>query len=254
MRPLSIFMLIPLFFTMCSKEEDIYASPQWTPTDHGYKLVWEDNFDGDEIDNSKWDYRAVGTKRGNAIVDSSTVYQDGEGHLVIELSEKNGIFYVGQLTTQNKHSFKYGYFECNVLLNKQSGMHSAFWLQSPKIGGGENPSIYGTEIDIYEYIAINPEKVYTTIHWDYKNLKSESKVTIIHEINNGFHIFGLEWSPDLYIFYVDNREIWRTSTAVSQIEQYIILSTEYKGWGGKANPQELPDKVVFDYVRVYSKK
>lgn len=243
-----------MLFTACFEEEDIYAQPPWYPTENGYELIWEDHFDGDEIDKAKWDYRAVGTTRNKAVVDSNTVYLDGEGHLAIELCEKNGTFYVGQLTTQHKQSFKYGYFECYALLNKQRGMHSAFWLQSPLVTKGADPAIYGAEIDIFEYLAIEPNNIYKTVWWDYQNMKSTQKVTSVPNIGKGFHTFGLEWTPEEYVFYIDNSEVWRTSKAVSQIEQYIILSTEYSGWGGDPNPYTLPDKVIFDYVKVYSKK
>jgi len=251
---ISLFTFL-LSISSCSKEDDFSSLPLWSPTDHGYELVWEDNFDSTAIDRTKWDYRSVGSTRGMAVVDTSTIYLDGEGHLVIEFSEKDGTFYVGQLTTQNKQLFKYGYFECNVMLNKQPGMYPAFWLQSPKIGGGEDPSIYGAEIDIFEYKVIDSNSIYNTVWWNYgDNIKGKQNKTLIPQINVGFHKFGLEWTPEEYVFYVDNKEIWRTTSGVSQIEQYIILSTEYKEWGGGgANPQTLPDKVFFDYVKVYSR-
>lgn len=253
MKNILIALLILSCSTACG-DEDFYDTPPWDPTEHGYKLVWEDNFDGVEIDRTKWDYRAVGNTRHRAIVDSNTVYLDGKGNLVIELCERNGKFYVGQLTTQRKHLFKYGYFECNVYLNKQHGMHSAFWLQSPKVTMGEDTSIYGAEIDIFEYVANDPGGVYTTVHWDYQDLKSLGQRTYIPQVHNGYHTFGLEWTPERYTFYVDNRQIWQITRAISQIDQYIILSTEYNGWGGDADPKNLPDKVIFDYVKVYSKE
>lgn len=253
MRNLSITLLLIICFTSCG-DEDFYDTPPWNPTEHGYKLVWEDDFDGYEIDHTKWDYRAVGKTRNRAIVDTSTVYLDGKGNLVIELKEKDGKFYVGQLTTEYKHMFKYGYFECNVSLNQKAGMHSAFWLQSPYVSKGEDPAAYGAEIDIFEYIATDPGGIYTTVHWDYSNLKSLNQRSYIPQVHNGYHTFGLEWTPEKYTFYVDNRQIWQLTRAISQIEQYIILSTEYSGWGGDANPLSLPDKVFFDYVKVYSKE
>ncbi|MFV0330622.1 MAG: family 16 glycosylhydrolase [Dysgonomonas sp.] len=254
MKNTLIILLSLLLFTTCSQDDDIYALPIWSPTENGYVLAWGDDFDGNKIDRTKWDYRAVGKIREKAIVDSSTIYLDGKGHLIIELCERDGKFYVGQLTTQYKQMFKYGYFECNVFLNQQAGMHSAFWLQSPKVAMGEDPATYGAEIDIFEYVAIESKRIYNTVWWDYNNIKSIRKTTSVANIKNGFHTFGLEWTSDEYVFYIDNREVWRTSTAVSQIEEYIILSTEYTGWGGSANPKKLPDKIVFDYVKVYSKK
>ncbi|HEY0770654.1 MAG TPA: glycoside hydrolase family 16 protein, partial [Sphingobacteriaceae bacterium] len=73
-------------------------------------------------------------------------------------------------------------------------------------------------------------------------------------IGMGYHTFGLEWNQNQYIFYVDGKETWRTSTAVSQIPQYMILSTELTGWGGDPETGNFPDQVVFDYVRVYQPK
>lgn len=248
-----LLLLLALTSVPACNDKDFYDMPLWSPTEHGYKLVWEDNFDGNQIDRTKWEYRAVGKTRGRAIVDSSTIYLDGNGNLVIELKEKDGKFYVGQLATQNKHLFKYGYFECNVYLNKQPGIHSAFWLQSPNVLMGD-PAVNGAEIDIFEYIATDPGGVYNTVHWEYKDSKSISQRTYIPQVDQGFHTFGLEWTPDKYTFYVDNRQIWQLTRAISQIEEYIILSTEYIGWGGDANPKRLPDKVVFDYVKVYSKE
>jgi hypothetical protein len=56
------------------------------------------------------------------------------------------------------------------------------------------------------------------------------------------------------VFYVDDKETWRTTTAVSNIDEYIILSLELTGWGGDPAKATLPDEVVYDYVRVYQKK
>ncbi len=74
------------------------------------------------------------------------------------------------------------------------------------------------------------------------------------DIVNGFHVFGLEWTDDEYIFYVDGKETWRTTTAVSQRSEYLILSTELTGWGGDPDTAVFPDQVLFDYVRVYASK
>jgi hypothetical protein len=65
--------------------------------------------------------------------------------------------------------------------------------------------------------------------------------------------YALAWS-DEYVFYVNGIETWRTSTAVSQRSQYIILSTELTGWGGDPATGMFPDTVKFDYVRVYKPK
>jgi beta-glucanase (GH16 family) len=73
-------------------------------------------------------------------------------------------------------------------------------------------------------------------------------------IKSGFHQFGLEWTKDEYIFYVDGKETWRSSSAVSQRKEFMILSTELTGWGGDPALGNFPDEVVFDFVRVYKVK
>ena len=41
--------------------------------------------------------------------------------------------------------------------------------------------------------------------------------------------------------------------AVSHIPDYMMLSAELSGWGGDFSESDFPDKVIFDYVRVYNK-
>ena len=43
--------------------------------------------------------------------------------------------------------------------------------------------------------------------------------------------YSLVWN-DEYIFYVDGKETWRTTEAVSHRTEYMILSAELSGWGG----------------------
>jgi beta-glucanase (GH16 family) len=62
---------------------------------------------------------------------------------------------------------------------------------------------------------------------------------------------GLEWTEREYVFTIDGRETWRTDKGVSGTPEYIILSTEVGSWAGDIRKAQLPDRVMFDYVRVY---
>jgi len=69
----------------------------------------------------------------------------------------------------------------------------------------------------------------------------------------GFHTFGLNWTRDEYVFYVDGKETWRTNAGgVCQVPLYIKLSDEVGEWGGDIATAELPDEFLVDYVRVWS--
>ena len=219
-------------------------------------LVWSDEFDGKELDLSKWIYRGLG-KRRDAVNVKEGVTLDGQGHLMITTSKAGQEWHTGMIATQGKFERAFGYFECRVKFQTQPGHWSAFWLQSPTMGktvGDTRTS--GTEIDIFEYLARLPNKVQHTLHWDGygKDHKSAAHVHEQANLAEGFHTVGLEWTEDAYVFCVDGKETWRTDKAVSHTPEYILLSLEVGKWAGAIADAKLPDSVVFDYVRVYKKK
>jgi beta-glucanase (GH16 family) len=92
------------------------------------------------------------------------------------------------------------------------------------------------------------------LHWDGygKDHKSAGTRTTIPVLTEGFHDYGLLWTKEQYIFYVDGKEVWRsTAGGVSQVPEYLKLSAEIGKWGGDISKAELPDYFEVDYVRVY---
>ena len=62
----SIFMLI----SMCGCKKDDNGILSVTPSDSipqlpGWKLIWNDEFDGTKLDTSKWEYEVNGNGRGD---------------------------------------------------------------------------------------------------------------------------------------------------------------------------------------------
>jgi hypothetical protein len=65
--------------------------------------------------------------------------------------------------------------------------------------------------------------------------------------------YALLWTPEEYVFYVNDREVWRTRAGgVSQVPQFIKLTEEIGKWGGDIAQAELPDFFEVEYVRVYA--
>jgi beta-glucanase (GH16 family) len=111
----------------------------------------------------------------------------------------------------------------------------------------------GTEIDIVE-IPWRDGKITMNLHWDGygKEHKSAGTTMTLPEIKEGFHDYGLWWSKDEYIFYVDAKEVWRSKAGgVSQVPEYVKLTEEIGTWGGDIKTAQLPDYFEVDYVRVY---
>jgi beta-glucanase (GH16 family) len=224
-----------------------------------YELIWQDEFEGDQLDTSKWNYRETNAKRGTGIVRTQNTRLDGRGHLVIEATKEDSSYYIGQIATFFKHEFLYGYFESRVKLTNQVGPATAFWLQSLTYGKYiGDPGRSGTEIDILEYRRkYRTNEIHHTVHWDGygENHKQHGKSPIHKGIDDGeFHTFGLEWTPKKYVFYIDGKPSWRTRKAVSHKALYIILSVEMNTWSGDPSNSNFPDRAIYDYVRVYKPK
>jgi beta-glucanase (GH16 family) len=97
----------------------------------------------------------------------------------------------------------------------------------------------------------------SNLHWDGygKGHKSAGTKFSRPGIRTGWHTFGLLWVPTEYVFYVDGKEVWRTSAGgVSQVPEFIKLTEEIGTWGGKIQNASLPDYCEVDYVRVYEAK
>ena len=238
-----------------SNETALYSAGTPEHILQDYELVWRDEFNGGKLDLSKWNYRREGSLRKLATVSRDMVSLDGTGNLVLKVDKDTaGNYLIGHTSTKDIYETKYGYFECRAKMNKSMGPHVAFWLMPHTINReNDDPAANGAEIDIFEYHRRWPDQVQHMIHWNgygaaHKQTGKEIKVAGIEE---GFHTFGLEWNENEYIFYVNGEETWRTTRAVSQTPQYMILSAELTGFGGPHDHDHYPDSVLFDYVRVY---
>ena len=218
----------------------------------GGDVVWRDEFDGYLLNMNKWSYRGLG-RRHDAYNVPDTVRLDGLGRLEIVTRSEGDRILTGMIGTQDKFERTYGYFEARVKFQKQPGHWSMFWLQSERMGKFiGDPARGGAEIDVFEYMPNTPDMITQGLRWNgyVDSRKSALNVARIQPAME-WHVIGMDWTPREYVFYVDGQETWRTSQAVSQIPQYIVLSLEVGGWAGELSEEKLPDSVLFDYVRVY---
>lgn len=259
------------------------------PDGKKWELVWNDEFDGETLDESKWDFRMCLLHKPHPAYTKKGVALNGKSCLVMSVVEEDGHFYSPQLQTgenfldrpncesewpvarfkKPKFMHRYGYYEARVRLQKQKGWWSAFWMQSPTIGCSPNPGTAGVELDIMECFEpgiIAPH----TIHWggygpDHDNIDSNhEKVipplhnTVLEPSADGFHTFGMHWEKDGYTFYIDGKQSGKKICGpVSHVEQFILLTTECDGYRYTGEPVEelknikLPDEFIVDYVRVF---
>jgi len=224
------------------------------PPSDEYKLIWADEFDGTHLDLSKWGYRALG-QRGDAVVSKECISLDSKSNLVLSTRQVDEHIETAMIGTEGKFETIFGYFEARMKFQTQPGHWSAFWLQSSTMAKIGDPKVNGTEIDIIELFSTDSKTMYMNLHWDgygdkHKKIGSKHSEKSLAE---GWHVVGLEWTPEEYIFFLDGQEVWRTDQAVSHTKEYIVLSLEVRNWAGDISKAKLPDSFYVDYVRVYSK-
>lgn len=220
-----------------------------------WTLTFEDQFDGNTIDAKKWSHAPEWQRKDGRWSDQDA-FLDGKGHLIIRISERNGKYYSGAIRTKDKFEQTYGYYEIRCQLPKEEGFWTAFWLMGDSVHQVGNEGRDGTEIDIFESPFTKESKIQHALHWDGYGAahKSDGKAPYIAGIYEGFHTFALEWNENEYIFYVDNKETWRTSAGgVSQAPAYMKITAEVGKWGGNIQNAQLPAELVVDYVRVYER-
>lgn len=252
--------LLILLFTANSYAQRPAQGPivdvQFTPSALGYELVWEDQFEGDTLDPKKWAIRGEGPRALGRVSKDAIKVQDGYLTLKAFKKENDDTVHVGMVGTQGKYETHFGYFECRAQLQRGGGIWAAFWMQSPLVAKGEDPKVYGAEIDIVEFFRkLGTDIVSHNVHWAYgpNQQSTRGMQSYLEGVSEGFHLFALEWTPESYTFYVDGYKFYEVKSGISHIDQYMILSLE-PPQKEEIHNMKLPDEFIIDYVKVYKKK
>ena len=251
------------FFSSCSTSEDQTVANFKT-------LVMADEFNTDgELDNSIWNYE-IGTGQNGWGNNELQYYTDRtenvnveNGYLLLTAKEENynGSSYTSaRLTTQGKLEQTYGRFEARIRLPYGKGLWPAFWL----LGSDCETNIWPQcgEIDIMEYLGDNPNTIFGSVHGPgYSAGEAVTKDYVLENdrYDTGFHVFGIEWSPDYINYYVDDTLYQQITLAdvpgewVFDHPFYIILNVAVGGnFPGAPNADTIfPQTMLVDYVRVY---
>lgn len=225
-----------------------------------YHLVFEDEFEGDTLDDTRWEKCPEQHRQDlNNYWDDEMSYLDGSGHLIIGMDVRGDRYVSGGVRSKNRFERAYGYYEICCSVNTIPGYWTAFWLHndcvSDETQGGRN----GTEIDIYESPYCSRGEIQHTLNWDgYGDAhKSEGKIVKADVYDGELHTFGLLWTEQEYVFYIDGTETWRTDAAAAggtcEVPLYMKITAETGSWAGPLPVRtRLPDHMTVEWVRVYA--
>lgn len=236
----------------------------------GYTLVFEDEFEGDSLNTDVWEYRGSGPRRGGFNAESQVEIKDGKMIMTGEYLT-DGIYGEGWYTGMIKLKERYcrGYFEIRCIVNDDPGFWSAFWLQAdaPYTASVSKGGVGGAEIDIMESLDTSEPRdhnaVIQTIHCAgvggvQEDFQSERLGAFYgNNIYEEYNTYGLEWTEDEYIFYINGVETRRSSfgDGVSQVMEDVIVSLEIPGEDKLSglDKESYKTEYIVDYVRIYQK-
>ena len=204
------------------------------PTRLKFKLVWNDEFDGDRLDETKWSWR---TNFWGRAAHWFATPEDGalevkDGLLRMKLVKRpDGQFVSPQLQTgevvwdnpaannpknywplskrkRPKFMHRYGYYECRCRLQQKAGWWSAFWMQSPMQGCSLDPRRAGIEHDIME--SFDPGRVIQhCFHMNGSDMLIANPKCLFADATSGLNFFhnGLDCDHGVqgggaFVFYI----------------------------------------------------
>ncbi len=216
----------------------------------GWTLVFEDHFSGTSLDRNKWrtDYWNGGNGELQEYVNDNShnnyLVKDNILSLVARRESYNGKSYTsGVVSTNERFSQKYGYFEIRAQLPHGKGLWSAFWLMP-------DPNGWPPEIDILEHLGYD-NTIYMTYHFS----GGQRQGTYSTDCSSGYHVYGVDWRSDHISWYVDGVERYRyTDRTKIPTQNMFILANLAVGGSWPGNPDSstpFPSAMKIDYIRVW---
>ena len=235
------------------------------------ELVFSDEFDGTELDDSKWTHETGGHGWGNSELQyytdgDNTSVEDGKLKITAKKEYYSGKFYTSS-RINGKEDFTYGRLEFSAKVPdyKAKGVWPAGWMLGTAIKQGTSWPLCG-EIDIMEYVSRRPNYFFQTIHTESNNHSSGTQIgtgdLFLSDIEESYHVYGILWTPKSLKFYLDtpdNVQLTFNKTVGAGVSTwpfdkpfYFLFNQAVGGsFGGDVDDSALPSVFEIDYVRVY---
>ncbi len=244
---------------------------RWTnPERPGWKLVWHDEFDGSELDRTKWEYDQGGLWN-NGELQFYTARKENvrveDGHLVLEARAEayfGNDFTSGRIKSQGKASFRFGRIEARMQVPPGQGLWPAFWLLGDDYATTGWPGC--GEIDVVEVIGREPASAHGTAHGASFHGAGglHAAYTLPGDaLSDAEHVYAVEWEPGEIRWYVDDvqyhvvtpRDLPRPEEWPFDKPFFLIVNLAVGGgWPGDPDATTpFPARLRVDWVRVYQR-
>lgn len=211
--------------------------------DGKYVFVWGDEFDGNSLDDAKWELTtAISAESSFKLSRDPEVLTVEEGLLKLSAKrwldpDNNQIQAIAPYTVESKAhmNFQYGYMEMRAMIPLRAGAWPSLWLSGACSSGAVVSDLFpkgdiknanfSAEFDIIEYTSLEPN-----LHkwfYDAEAVEGVDKVVNAHSSLNAvqspirsdlrldpkqsfvYQIIGFDWTPEELIIYINGQEILR---------------------------------------------
>lgn len=249
-------------------------------------MVWGDEFEGDDLDFTKWEkeennYGGGNNERQAYRTDPKYCFvKDGMLNVAVyrdahtTCDGKRQSYSSARIRTQKRGDWTYGRFEIRAKMPKGQGIWPAVWMlpTESKYGGWAA----GGEIDILESRGSEVHETTGAIHfgggWPRNTYLAHSYTFPGQDAAEAFHIYVLEWTADELKWYVDGelcktrkKDEWFTEVARDNprapFDQpfHLIVNVAVDGRffektdqrADSIPPDAFPQTLEVDYIRVY---
>ena len=257
---------------------------------HG-PLVWSDEFEGTELDTSKWRWEPTASmapvineelQHYTGRNDNTTRVVDGQLVLSAARDPQSAAILSARISTYGLFSFTYGVVEARMKAPYRKGFWPAFWMLGASVHETGWPAC--GEVDIMEVFGHRKGRagcstVHNSLHsWGTRDPLDGGCAPLGPPLDDedddaqpGWHTWWARWTPDRISFFLDDddqplwsydREADRTDSRAHEQYPYsrpfyFILNLAVGGNGPGEGPKptdlEPPGTALLvDYVRVYA--
>lgn len=232
-----------------------------------WKMTFSDEFNDTEVDNSKWTILNSENSRnsrpglgiGQWFWRPQNVLEEN-GNLILKVNKySNNIMTCGSINSNNKFEKAFGYYETRIkIAQADKGTHTAFWFQGDNMGSIDGTGRDGAEVDVFES-AWTGDYTKSVVHIDGYGIdhQASTKQYSTPGLHEGFHTFGILWTPNYMKIYYDGvlKVTYSDPKFVPQVPEYIWLSDGasfgFSGDNFTREPIGFLTEAYVDYVRVW---
>ena len=213
------------------------------PVIDGWKLVFEDNFNGTSVNTINWSmYNGPGHVQNG--LRKPEAFSVDDGSLVVTAQMKDGQLVSGGMA--HRKNYLYGRFEFRVRADADpSSATSAVVLTWPESGKWPDDG----ELDIYETGSGSSRyPFHTFIHYGASN----SQLHYIHNVDGKeWHTMMCEWLPDKLTIFRDGTAVWNTTStyAIPQVAHHLCVQLD-----ATKTTMTGSVKMYVDWVKIYQKQ